>query len=254
MDTVPTNSLLDLRGSESFRNGLALQDSISQTSSQALDASLFVRPRNDDVFTYLSICKRRICLMTPSDRFTKEETERVIRGDFKGLADALELMRKRKQGPQVVGRWDWHLWMFLISTCLPCFGVYCLAMWVRSGLWEEHRKRETAKQDSSNKPDPTQQRISALEHELQYLRYLVLLGSPKLTPETVQRMIPGNQSTKEVKEAPSEERSPVQKTSWSDRVWLRIKKWLPFYVEPYYDQKTDHHQNSGLSTVFKSEK
>lgn len=189
--------------------------------------------------------------MPSSDRFTKEETERVIRSDFKGLADAMELMRKRKQGPQVVGRWDWHLWMFLISTCLPCFGVYCLAMWVRSGLWEDHRKREAAKQQSVIKSDPTQQRISALEKELQYLRYLVLLGTPGLTPETLQRLLPGDQSSKEVKEAPS--KSPVQKLSWNDWIWLRVKKWLPFYVEPYYGQKNDT-QNSGLSTIFKSEK
>eukprot|EP00210_Caulerpa_lentillifera_P000739 g716.t1 len=196
--------------------------------------------------------------MSSADHFTKEETERVIRGEFKGINDAMELMQKRKPGRQLVGRWDWHLWMFLISTCLPCFGVYCLAMYVRSGLWAEYHQKqeeeEAKKQQQTIKPmDPMQQRMLELEKELKYLRNLVVLGGTKLPPETIMRLLTPAQATKQQQDSVSDQRSDLVVKSWSDRVWNRVKKWLPFYVEPFFP-KNSNDPYSGLSTIFKSEK
>ena len=180
-----------------------------------------------------------------SDHFTQEEIDRIRRWEFHGLDDALRLMRKTRPGPKLVGRWDWHFWMFLVTTCLPCFGVYCLVMWVRAGLWKKHEKRlaiEKQKAALSSKTTPSHVQISVLEQEIQRLKILLLTngkGLPKLSPESWQRIFDSGK----VEKAEPSEKSPASnsdgqnKLKFSERVWNSVKRWLPFYVEPYFTKR-----------------
>lgn len=173
-----------------------------------------------------------------SDHFSKEEIDRVTKWQFKGMGDALELMMKRPSRPSAVGRWDWHFWMFLVTTCLPCFGVYCMAMWVRSSVWEERKKNEEKRVQILEKR-ATNDPISELKEEIARMKVLMLLNRthhPVLSLEGLKKLL----STEEKKSGdPSlalKQSEPQKDTKkpFSERLWSSIKSWLPFYVEPLY--------------------
>jgi len=160
------------------------------------------------------------------DQFTKEEIDRIVRWEFEGLGDAASLMLKRQNKKKIVGRWDWHLWMFIVSTCLPCFGLYCFAMWARKGLWEEYRKMEADKKPAEDAVANDQ--VTLLQKEIQRLKMMLYLRSGRNPPFNAESVFPKPPPKKEEKKP-----EPKQK-SFSERMWSKITPWLPFYVEPFY--------------------
>ena len=194
-----------------------------------------------------------------SDRFSKEEIERVAKWQFKGLEDAARLMSKRPPGQRFVGRWDWHFWMFLVTTCLPCFGVYCLAMWVRAGLWEKHRQREALKEKEASEKvemDP-QEQMAVMQREIENLKLLVLMhgkNSPQLSPESLRRLFTLETEKAKLEKMKQPEDKVEREVSYSDRIWNAIKPWLPFYVEPYYRRKEGPPPKTDFTALMKSDK
>ena len=196
-----------------------------------------------------------------SDHFTQEEIDRIRRGEFHGLADAARLMQKTQPGrPKVVGRWDWHVWMFIVTTCLPCFGLYCLTMWVRAGLWKKHEKREAMEKQKPPSPSsaaPSRSQISALEQEIQKMKMLLLAngkGLPRLSPESWQRIFEsGKVKETEPSEKPLASNSGKGQSNlkFSDRVWNSVKPWLPFYVEPYFKKREGPPPKTDFTTIVK---
>lgn len=129
-----------------------------------------------------------------------------------------------------------------MTTCIPCFGVYCLAMWVRSGLWEKERKREAErKKAAENIPEKAwdaEEEVGVMQKEIQRLKLLALVNvkhNPQLSTESLKRIFAEEttQSKKEIKPQPK----TVDKENLTDRIWNSIKPWIPFYVEPFNRQQ-----------------
>lgn len=110
-----------------------------------------------------------------------EELERASKPDFKGFQEAARLMMKKKPGPRYIGRWDWHLWMFLIG-CLPSVGIYCVALWVRSDIKKKEQVLELERiykekeLEKKAKMPSLSDRIQSLENKISTLQIQLLLS------------------------------------------------------------------------------
>ncbi|GMH34531.1 hypothetical protein BSKO_02365 [Bryopsis sp. KO-2023] len=115
----------------------------------------------------------------------RQELEKASKSDMEGFMQAARLMMKPKSGPRYIGRWDWHLWNFLIAL-LPACAVYGLAMVGRhqfntgEQLIALQKEKEELEAKENAPEDPAMKRIQDLEDRIQALQLSLWLtrGSP----------------------------------------------------------------------------